>query len=363
MNDRAADILMLAGRFEARGSSAQTLSLARGLIDRGFRVRIVCSDASRVPAERRSRIEFLEHPALEWPVVDRFAWRFLARDLRGRLPDLVHVVSRRRLPCGKWLANVWKRPLLLTVHDYLAPGETLGFDGPWARQVIAVSDSVRQELLTRTALAPHQVLVICGGAPVAESSSVDVLNPQRSPVVGTAGPLEAAKGLETFLQAARQVLQQHPEVQFVIAGAGPEERRLRRLVRDQRMAEHVTFVPNFPDFACSLAAMDIYVLPSLKQGLGTIMLEAMGRGIPVIATNTGGVYSVVQDGDTGLLIPPSDSARLAERILELLRDPLRARTIGERAREMVRTRYPIERGVEETIALYRRVLEDASTAA
>ena len=83
----------------------------------------------------------------------------------------------------------------------------------------------------------------------------------------------------------------------------------------------VTFVPNVLDVGRTLNAMDIYCLPSLRQGLGTVMLEAMARGRPVIAASVGGVYGVVQDGGTGLLVPPSDSAALVNAILQYLDNP------------------------------------------
>jgi glycosyltransferase involved in cell wall biosynthesis len=173
--------------------------------------------------------------------------------------------------------------------------------------------------------------------------------------------LEAVKGLPFFLGAAQRVLAMNPNVQFLIAGAGPEEQNLRRLVRELDIVEAVTFVPNLYDFSTALEAMDIFCLPSLRQGLGTIMLDAMGRGIPVIATGVGGVFSVVSDNETGLVVPPSNSARLAERILELLADPLRARALGTKGRELVREEFSVERMVQETAELYREVVEEAKT--
>ena len=188
-----------------------------------------------------------------------------------------------------------------------------------------------------------------------------VLSPGRVPVVGTAGPLEAVKGLPFFLGAAQRVLAENPHVQFLIAGAGPEEQNLRRLARELKIVDAVTFVPKLYDFSTALEAMDIFCLPSLRQGLGTIMLEAMGRGIPVIATGVGGVFSVVSDNETGLVVPPSNSARLAERILELLSDPLRARTLGSNGRELVKQEFSVERMVKETADLYREIVEEAKT--
>jgi glycosyltransferase involved in cell wall biosynthesis len=209
-------------------------------------------------------------------------------------------------------------------------------------------------------LTPEMVTVIHAGVEIpADKDLRPVLSPDRVPVVGTAGPLEAVKGLPFFLGAAQRVLASHRNVQFLIAGAGPEEQNLRRLARELGIVEAVTFVPNLFDFSTALAAMDIFCLPSLRQGLGTIMLDAMGRGIPVIATGVGGVYTAVRDNETGLVVPPSNSARLAERILELLSDPIRARALGAKGREVVRDDFNVERMVQQTAELYREVVEEA----
>jgi len=357
MADNPRHVLILSGRIEVRGSSVQTLALLHGLARHGYQVRVVCPDASVIPPEKRAGVTFVERPALEWPLVWPMVWRGLERELGQQIPDVIHAQHRRMLPLAKWLAQRWKRPVILSVHDYLRPGEALPCEGPWLSSTIAVSESVRKELLARARLRDDQVKVIHSGVAAPEGEIVPVLDPEHAPVVGTAGPLEAAKGLTYFLAAAPAVLRDYPNTQFLIAGAGPEERNLRQQARTLDVVEHVTFVPNFSDFSTSLSAMDIYVLPSLKQGLGTIMLEAMSRGLPVIATSSGGVYSVVTDGQTGVLVPPSDSASLAKRILELLRDPIRARVIGENARAMVCREFPVSRMIDETIATYRSVTE------
>jgi glycosyltransferase involved in cell wall biosynthesis len=106
--------------------------------------------------------------------------------------------------------------------------------------------------------------------------------------------------------------------------------------------------------------MDIFCLPSLRQGLGTIMLEAMALGRPVIASGVGGVYSVIQSPQVGLIVPPSDSARLAESMLQLLDDPVRARALGEAGRQLVSREFTAARMVSQTAGLYREVLAGES---
>ena len=178
------------------------------------------------------------------------------------------------------------------------------------------------------------------------------------PVVGTAGPLEVPKGLPFFLGAAARVRRRFPRARFLLSGAGPEEANLRRLARELNLEPATTFAPNLLDFSASLAATDVFCLPSLEQGLGATMLEAMARGRPVVASGVGGVDSVVEHGETGLIVPPADSAALAAAVEGLLADPAAARRMGEAGRAVVRARFGVARMVSETAALYRAVLDE-----
>jgi glycosyltransferase involved in cell wall biosynthesis len=358
MADNELKILLLAGPLQARGSTVYTLRLAQHFKDQVIAARVVCPDARFVHVQRRSELQIAEYRHLGLPLWGRLVLEMLRRDLAEEPPDLIHVQSRSVLAQGTWLARRLKVPFVLTLHDYLQPRERLRFDLKWGRRIIAVSQSVKTELLGRTHLWDEMVTVIHSGVEAGtEITAPPVLDPQHVPVVGTAGPLEAVKGLPFFLGAAQRVLATGRDVEFVVAGAGPEEGNLRRLVRDLGISEHVTFVPNLSEFSSSLAAMDVYCLPSLRQGLGTIMLEAMALGKPVIASGVGGVYSVLRDNENGLLVPPSDSASLAEKILDLLDDPLRARAMGQAGRRLVQQEFAVEKMVQQTTTLYREVLE------
>lgn len=359
MADSQLSVLLFAGRFEVRGSSAYTLRLAQNLGDYDVSARVICSDARRVASSRRSELSIREYAHLNVPLWGRVVMGSVLKDASDDPPDLIHIQSRSVLAQGTWLSRRLERPFVLTVHDTLSPRERLRLDGTWGRRIIAVSQSVKSELLGRVNLSADQIPVIHSG--VEASADVDappVLDPGHVPVVGTAGPLEAVKGLPFFLGAAQQVLATHRDVEFLVSGAGPEEANLRRLVRELGIRDYVTFIPNLSDFSQSLSAMDIFCLPSLKQGLGTIMLEAMALGKPVIATGVGGVYSVVHDNETGLVVPPGDSTRLAQRIVELLNDPVRARALGEAGRRVVQEQFNVADMVQCTADLYREVLAE-----
>lgn len=352
-------LLMVSSNFQFRGSSVYTLRLAERLPEYGFVQSIVCPGASTVDLARRKALgievlPYLEAPAWKWVVLELYCRKLLAHP-----PDLIHIQSRTAMWHGEWIARRLNRPYVLTVHDYLQSHEFLQPDLTLCRRIITVSESVKAALVERSGLPEDLFVVIPCGVPRASDEDKSlVLKSGKVPVVGTAGPLEAVKGFPFFLAAAAHVLGTHRDVEFLIAGAGPEETSLRKLARTLGIHEHVTFVPNLLDFSDALSAMDIFCLPSLQQGIGTIMLEAMAMGRPVIATSVGGVFNVVRDNQTGLLVPPSDSVRLAERIIELLTNPELARRIGAAAMLEAETEFNVEHMVEATVEVYREVLDE-----
>lgn len=355
--DDAPQVLLLAGRFAVRGQCSYTLRLAEGLPTEGFRAQVVCPDARAVPEDKRRELQIREYPHLFQPVVNRVVLELLLRRLTYDPPDLIHAQTPAALAGAEWIARHLERPLVVTIHDFLPERTTLSIDRDVCERVIAICDAVREYLIERHRIASDLITVIPSGVACPRGkTSEPVLQANKVPVIGTAGPLEAVKGFPYFLGAAARVLATGRDVEFVVAGAGPEERNLRRLSRDLGIAEHITFLPNLSDFSPALEAMDIFCLPSLQQGLGTTMLEAMALGRPVIATNVGGLFEVVRDGISGLLVPPSDSVQLAARMMELLDDPVKARRLGYAARQNVAADYNVEQMVSHTARVYREVM-------
>jgi len=346
-------VLLLSADFEVRGSSSYTLCLAEHLLEFGVSPTVVCPNADMVPIDRRKKLNIVTVPSFDIPVWGRLVLRGLKSELEADPPQLIHVQSRSVLSAGTFLARRLCVPFLLTVHDYLQPRERLRFDREWGRRIIAVSESVKTELLSRTHLPDDLLTVIHSGVDdVQRCPMLPVLDPGHKPVIGMASPLESAKGVPYFLGAARRVIEAGRDVEFLIAGAGPEEPQLRRLAERLSVQKHVTFAPNVFDFSTSISAMDIFCLPALRQGLGTVMFQAMIHGKPVIATGVGGVHSVVNDGENALVVPPSDSGALAARMLELLDDPERARKIGERGKRTVEEQFGPGQMLEQTVDAY-----------
>lgn len=351
------DVLMLLGTVQLRGSSSRSLTLIRHLAERKFHLRIVSSQ----PVPLGQDLKFIEVRVSRYLNVSgagRIARRLLAGDLQNAPPELIDIQHRSMHAAGSWLARRLQRPYLVTVHDYLRDRERFSIDPVWCRGVVAISDSVGEELLQRTNIPREKLFVIPSGVEIPpESQLEEVLMPDQNPVIGAAGALEPGKGLRHFLRATSTLLKDFPQALILIAGSGPEERPLRKLAYELGIAESVTFLPNLKEFDSAIRAMDIFVLPSLKQGLGTVMLEAMARRLPVIASDSGGVRCVVTNGTTGLLVPPADEQALADRIRFLLENPERARALGKAARERVVEHFPVDKMVSATLDLYRQALK------
>jgi glycosyltransferase involved in cell wall biosynthesis len=152
------------------------------------------------------------------------------------------------------------------------------------------------------------------------------------------------------------VIQAHPSTGFVIVGRGDEERALRELAAASSSADRIHFLGERSDVTEILAASDLFVLPSLNEGLSLAMLEAMAIGVPVVATAVGGASDILTPGQTGWLVPPGDPDALAEAVLEALEQPERARQFAERAREMVETEFSIETHAQRLESLYQQIL-------
>ncbi|MEW5901074.1 MAG: glycosyltransferase [Acidobacteriota bacterium] len=172
------------------------------------------------------------------------------------------------------------------------------------------------------------------------------------PVVGTVARLHRQKGILYLLRAAKQVLIEFPEALFAVVGEGPLGRKLREEARALKLGEKFLFLGERKDAATILAGLDIFVLPSLWEGLPFVLVEAASLGKPIIAAAVDGVPEIVTDAATGILVPPKTPSALADAILGLLGDRERASCLGERARALIPPRFPLRRMIEQTEALY-----------
>lgn len=348
-------VLLLDGELTFRGSSLLTLRIARGLEKRELETALVCTTCDGLDPALLQGVRLHEIPGLDVPVWGRLVARTVYRDIKDQRPDVIHLFDSRLLNTASRLAEKLKRPLLLSVggHDE-AESLVLRNPVPQLKSIISVSESVQSRLPAGPVMDQLEKQVILPGVEVADAPGIDQpLDDDRPPVIGMAGPLEVIKGASFFLRACHRVVAAGHDIRIVIAGSGPEEHSLRQLAASLDLSRRLTFVDGGVSMQGYLAAIDIFCLPSLQQGIGVLMLEAMALGRPVIASGVGGVLSVIQDRENGLIVPPSDSRLLADRIIELLLNRDTARTIAAAGQQLVRSRFREDHMLDQLISLYR----------
>jgi glycosyltransferase involved in cell wall biosynthesis len=202
---------------------------------------------------------------------------------------------------------------------------------------------------------PHVVHSSASGFEVDEAASKSIRDAYRENLlVGHVGALDNnQKGQEFIIDVARQLEKSHPEIHFMLVGDGKDEEMLKASAADLRNLTFVGFVENVGDY---LAAFDIFILPSLKEGIGSILLDAMEQSLPIVASKVGGVPEIVQDDRNGILIEPGRTDELKAGILRLSAEPNLRSEMGQRGK-LVATSYTSRAMCEKYLNLYRSVLD------
>ena len=174
--------------------------------------------------------------------------------------------------------------------------------------------------------------------------------------VGTIGRLREEKGHRYLLQAIPKIVASQRDIVFVIVGDGSLRGELQALAQQLGIAQYVLFTGFRDDIRRVLGTCDLFVLPSVSEGLGTVLLEAAAAGIPIIATRVGGIPDIIQNGKHGLLVQPRSPDELAQHILDLYHDRTRGAELARCAREFVLENFSETLLVDKTLALYERLM-------
>jgi glycosyltransferase involved in cell wall biosynthesis len=260
--------------------------------------------------------------------------------------------------------------LVITRHHYLPLKRNAIYR--WLLEdvaaVIAVSDSVAASVSDRLRLDPERVRVIPNWIdperfqPIEREAARALFRLRGNLVVACIGQLTQAKGQEEFVRAASRVAQMRSDVEFLIVGEENDEERpftnhLMKLVESLGLANRVRFMGYVRHIADLLAAVDIVVVPSWDEGFSLVTIEAMAARRAVVASNVGGIATIVKDNVTGLLVPPRDVRGLIEKLLWMVSDgPLRERLSAQAQRD-VYNRFGREQVIDRIESLYYEILE------
>lgn len=297
--------------------------------------------------------------------------RELARIIDHERPDIVHAVmyqaiqlcrlARKRcdakfkLITSPRVSYRTRSAATLLLDRALKGGDDL---------LIAECESSRRFLLERLRYAPEKVSTIYNGVDLA-SWPVSKLERQQKRLelrlgagellFGAIGRLDQQKG-QSYLIEAMARLNRHVAARCVVIGAGPRRAALEALVHKHHLEQSVILLGERDDVPAWLSSLDVFVLPSLWEGLPNALLEAMALGLPVIASAVDGVPEVVEDGKTGLLVSPRDPAALAQKLSALASDPALRQRLGEGAKALIAEKFTLIRMIESYQKAYRDVL-------
>jgi glycosyltransferase involved in cell wall biosynthesis len=337
------------------------LDFLAGLGGQGYGASLVCTSVPVEIAEKG-----LPFPVTTWNALGGRWTGFISAGtfrefLRRTEADVIHVHGTGLGFSGRRFLRAARAPLVFTPYSLNGDRYEAARIGRRAACVIALSEFMREGLVNRSRIPRETLRLVTPGV---DLKLYDFLPPrigERVPVVGAVAPLEPERGQSVFLRAVKILAASVREAEFIVAGDGREERSLRREAAALGVEKRVTFVPGLANYRGAIAAVDIFVRPSLSGGFGYGVLEAMAMGKAVVATSAGSVPEMVVEGKTARLVAKGDAAALAEAVGQLLTHPQAARELGAAARRSVSERFSMQRVVAETVSVYAEAVEEMKT--
>jgi len=299
-------------------------------------------------------------------------WRW-ARRFRDLLidehVDLIHAHEFDANVQGAAVAAYLGIPLVATVHGKHYFWEKLRrrLAYRWVSHratMVAVSEDLKRFIVENVGIDSTRITVLYNGVnvpPIPDLADIEACKremnlPDSDRVIGVVGNLYPVKGHQYLIDAIPAVLETYPDTSFVFAGRGHLESDLKQQVSRLGLDKRVHFLGLRQDIPRILALLDVFVLPSLSEGLSMAILEAMMAGKPVIATRVGGNPEIVIDGETGFLVPPKESHALAESLITLLKDRHLAAEFGEQGKRRAQRQFSLQTMVNAYQSLYAECL-------
>ncbi len=372
------NILYLTNHLNTGGITSYVLTLAKGMHKRGHNVYVASSGGELTGLFIEEGVNFLSIPIRTKSEANVFKilsslYKTL-KFIKEKNIAIVHSNTRVTQVLGCLTQYFSCRPHISTCHGFFKTRFSRMAFPCWGRKVIAISEAVNEHLIKDLKAREENITVIHNGIdldrfspfPVGGSNGVsaetlakvDKIEIKRDfglgdgPVIGIVARLSDVKGHIYLIEAMPAVLEKFPSAQLLIVGEGKMKEELVAKCRRLGIGKKVFFVPSVNDTRGVLQAMDVFVMPSLKEGLGLALMEAMALGLPVIGSDAGGIKSLIHDELNGLLVKPANAKELASAILTLLLDQGKAKSLGSNARIFIENNFSQDKMVLETERIY-----------
>jgi glycosyltransferase involved in cell wall biosynthesis len=353
----------LPGRWDAQGGLSATQENCHVLEKAGIRWRLV-------PA--------LTREVNPWKDL-RTLWS-LIRLFRQERPAIVHTHTSKAGALGRLAAWMTGVPVVIhTPHGHVFYGH-FGPVGSWVflrlerilarltTRMIGLTESERDDHLQRHVGRADRFAVVPSGIDLERFRQAGRVKgnrpaffacPSDAIVVGSVGWLTPIKGHRFLVEAIAELKPAFPNLYGVILGSGDLREELSALAERLRIKDCTQFLGERTDVEACLTGMDYFVLPSLNEGMGRALVEAMAAGLPVVATSVGGVPALIEHERTGLLVPPGDARALAEALRKFLERPKWAKQVGAAASQAIGPRFDSRAMVQAIDRLYEETLDEA----
>jgi len=358
------NILFLANHLNVGGISSYLFTLAGGLKQNGHNVYVASSGGELVEKFTAAGIGHIAVPLRTKKEISPkiiFSFFRLMKEIKRLKIDLLHSNSRTTQVLGSLLSRYSGKPHIFTCHGFFKPKLSRRLFPCWGDCLIAISREVKEHLVVDFKLDAGKISVINNGIDLKSFGNFsgrqkfrEVLGIGEVPLVGIVARLSDVKGHAYLFKAMQSVIKSFPLVKLLVVGEGKMRGHLVKEAEDLAIKDNIIFLPQVGGTENVLAAMDVFVMPSLQEGLGLALMEAMAQGLAVVGSAVGGIKSLIKDKVNGLLVEPADQAALAEAITRLLSDERLRDSLGANARKFIMENFSKENMVKETEGVYRR---------
>jgi glycosyltransferase involved in cell wall biosynthesis len=361
------NILFITNHLNVGGISSYLLTLASGLTQKGHQVYLASSGGELEEKFAQAGITLVKTSLKTKNEISPkifFSFWKLKKFARKFNIDLIHSHSRTTQVLGELLSRSLAKPHIFTCHGFFKPKMSRRIFGCWGQRVIAISQQVKEHLIIDFKLDENKISVVNNGIDTKNFGDLSARVMIRKDlgindvfVVGIIARLSDVKGHLYLIRAMQKVLKNFPTVKLLIIGEGKMKNALIKETEVLGIKGNVLFIPKANNTRDLLAAMDIFVMPSLQEGLGLALMEAMAQGIAVVGSAVGGIKTLIQDKVNGLLVAPADASALAQAIVTLFNDSELRRVLGIRAREFISVNFSKEEMVDKTEIVYQQSLK------
>ena len=350
-----------------RGGQHQALLLLHGLLQRGHAPELIAVRDSLL-ASRAKEIGEPVHVADPGRRRLTAAWQ-IDKLSRARRLDLVHANEPHALSAA-WLARAYRVVPIVVSRRIALPLSRGLFSLSRYRataRIVAISHFVERSVI-QSGLPPDRISVIYDGVQIPPEISQAQRDSARNQLeiprdilcIGNVAAFVPEKGHALLLDAFAKLRAQFPKCVLLLRGDGPESANLQSLARKLHVADAVKFLSPSSDLETTFAAMNIFAFPSHEEPLGSALLAAMARALPVAAIARGGIPEIIEDGKNGLLVRDLNPGAFSSAITRLVANPDEAILLGKAARKSVIERFSADRMVEETLSLYEHLVPAGS---